>query len=587
MGTKKTYSLTKRISLVLLWLFGATVLLSFLNLSFFYRSTYQRTVSDYQKAAMDDALAVSGQMQTAQNQMNWIVSEIKNANTALNAGGYDRFLRYEAMTDSIADSLRISGVMDAIVILPRNSDLVIEAHSMDEEQFVQFLDDCTQRKSQQNQPWGFLTDPVTGKQTHLVFQTQVKKLDTVTMSSLPVAAVYATVPLENLISQTSAGNRQILCYERNNILYTAIARGIPGDLPEAFPASVKTDGTVTLQSERYSVIWVEVPGTEFSLLIPVLRTELIGHMHMVFVTAICIVCVLLALTVYGIRAISRWLHAPIHNLIKDTRHVSEGNENFRLRPSPADEITEISASVNQMLDELQQRNDQIRQSSENLKELQLLHTQSQLRALQSQINPHFLYNTLECVRSIAYAYHVEEISDILNSIILIYRYSGSNASEGTVRTEFDCCGHYANVIRYRFGSKYRIRMELAPEVADVPIPRMVLQPLLENAINHGYATVEGGGEVVVSARDLGSRGVEVSIEDFGCGISQEDLAILMKKIYDEAHPGAESNHIGLRNVHQRLRRTYGADFGLRVESREGSFTKVSIHIPKPGREEAR
>ncbi|MBQ3487031.1 MAG: histidine kinase, partial [Clostridia bacterium] len=293
---------------------------------------------------------------------------------------------------------------------------------------------------------------------------------------------------------------------------------------------------------------------------------------------------LLILTVLGIRSTSRWMHAPINRLVKDIRHVSEGPGSVRLRDSMASEITEISRSVNLMLDELEDRNEELLRTQANVRELQLLHKDTQLRALQAQINPHFLYNTLECVRSIAFAYRVEEISDILDSIIQIYRYSASDVTEGTVRSEFDCCESYANVIGYRFGSKYQIEMSVEPGVEDTPIPRMAMQPLLENAINHGYAKTDRGGTVRITARRSGDGAVLIRVRDDGCGISPQALAELREQIGNMEHQ-EEAGPIGLRNVHRRLRRSYGEGFGLELESAEGVYTEVTLRIPERRREE--
>lgn len=580
---KKTYTLTKRISRMMLLLFGATVLLSGVLIGFFYRTSFRDTVSSYRKYASDDAVTVSRLLQTVGDQMSWISSEAKKASDRSATDPYDRILRCNSVTDSIADALRISGVMDAIVIIPRSNDLILEAHTMDEDSFVDFLDLCTGSRAYLRPALELMRAPATGEVTHMVFHAQVKDLDSNTMFTFTTASVFATVPVDRLMDQMSSGNRQILCYERDRELLPVAAKGIETPLPETLPVGLADGDALTLSGERYMVISAPVEGFSGRLLLLVKRSEIIGHMYIVLGIVLLVVCGLLALTVLGIRSTSRWMHAPINRLVKDIRHVSEGPGSVRLRDSMASEITEISRSVNLMLDELEHRNEQLLQTQANVRELQLLHKDSQLRALQSQINPHFLYNTLECVRSIAFAYRVEEISDILDSIILIYRYSASDATEGTVRSEFDCCESYANVIRYRFGSKYQIGMEIGPGVEDTPIPRMVLQPLLENAINHGYSKTDRGGAVRITAQRSGGA-VLIRVRDDGCGIGPRELSALRRQIGDMEHR-EEIGSIGLRNVHHRLRRTFGEGFGLELESIEGEYTEVTLRIPEGRKEE--
>jgi len=583
MATKKTYTLTKRISRMMLLLFGATVLLSGVLIGFFYRNSFRDAVSAYRKYASDDAVTVSRLFQTAGDQMSWISSEAKKASDSSTTDPYDRVLRCDSVTNSITDALRISGVMDAIVIIPWGSDLILEAHTSSEDSFVAFLDLCTGSRAYLRPALDIMRDPDTDEVTHMVFHAQVKDLDINTMATLTTASVFASVPVDRLMDQLSSGNRQILCYERDGELLPIASRGIDGPLPEELPADLADGDTLILLGERYMVISAPVEGLNGRLLLLVKRAEIIGHMYIVLAIVLVVVCALLALTVLGIRSTSRWMHAPINRLVKDIRHVSEGPGSVRLRDSMASEITEISRSVNLMLDELEHRNEQLLLTQANVRELQLLHKDSKLHALQSQINPHFLYNTLECVRSIAFAYRVEEISDILDSIILIYRYSASDATEGTVRSEFDCCGSYANVIGYRFGSKYKIEMSVETGVEDTPIPRMALQPLLENAINHGYAKTDRGGTVRITAYRSGDGAVQIRVRDDGCGISPQTLEALRHQIGDMDHQ-EEAGPIGLRNVHHRLRRTFGEGFGLELESVEGQWTEVTLRVPEKEKE---
>lgn len=579
MKTRKMYTLTRRISRMMLLLFGATVVLSGVLMGFFYRTSYRETVSSYRKYASDDAAAVSRLLQTAGDQMSWISSEAKKASPGTDTDPYERSVRCSSVTDSITDALRISDVMDAIVIIPRNSHMILEAHTMTEDRFLRFLDQCTDTRAYLRPSLDLMRDPRTEAVTHIVFHVRVKELDINPIATLTTASVFATVPVDRLMDQMSSGNCQILCYERDKLLIPVAARGVDVPLPETLPMDLADGDALTLAGERYTVISAPVAGISGRLLLLVKQGEIIGHMYAVLGILLAAVCVLLLLTVLGIRSTSRWMHAPINRLVKDIRHVSEGPGPARLRDSMATEITEISRSVNLMLDELDHRNEQLLQTQANVRELELLHKDSQLRALQSQIDPHFLYNTLECVRSIAFAYRVEEISDILDSIIQIYRYSASDATGGTVRSEFDCCASYANVIGYRFGSKYTIEMSVEPGVEDTPIPRMVMQPLLENAINHGYAKTDRGGTVRITAARSGDGSVLIRMRDQGCGIAAGKLTDLREQIGDMENrdrPGS----IGLRNVHHRLRRTFGEGFGLELESEEGVFTEVTLRIPE-------
>lgn|GEM_PF-2544754 len=580
MKSDRSYSLTRLISLTLFLLFFTVVILSTVYSVYFFRSSYQRTVSIYEKAAEDDAAAVSDLLSSVSNQLGWIVSELKNSSIESETEPYDRVIHYEALSDSINSALRVSEVIDSILIFPKNTDLLIEAHSMPEDRFLSFVDSYSDRLISSSFSQSFLSDPETGERTHLLYSSQVKKLNTNALSSIPVATVYVTVPIGNLMSKVSSGNGHILCYERGRTLIPFVSDGLAEDFDlEEFSVPDPDQSSIRIGAGRYNLIRTDVGGTDFQLLTLIPYGDLSGRAFRIAAIISVVLLGLLALTLFGVRYITRRMHVPVNNLVREIKTIGSQDEDYRLPDSPAKELTEISMSVNQMLDELQQRNELIRETRENLSELQLLHKESQLRALQSQINPHFLYNTLGCIRSLAMKNETDKISDILNSIITIYRYGASGSSLSTVGKEFDCCGHYANIMRYRFGNRYTFRFSLDPRLESVQVPRMILQPLLENAVNHGYGEATKSGIVEVKASSAPDGTVTLSVKDYGCGIGPEELVKLENSILRDPDPSDPNEQIGMRNVHQRIRRMFGDGYGMKIESVKDGYTEVSVSFP--------
>lgn len=580
MKSKRSYSLTKLISGAFLTLFIVMVILACFYAAFFFRSTYQRTISIYQKTEEDDASTIAERLQSAERQLEWIVSELKNSSIESETDSYDRLIRYGSLSDSVNSALRVSEIMDSILILPKNTDLLIEAHSMPESRFLSFVDSYSGRTGSSSAYPDFLTDQETGEITHLVLYSQVKKLNTNALSSLPVATVYMTIPAENLVSMISSDNPHILCYARGRTLSPIISEGLEEDFDlRSSDLSDPESAFVRYGSKTYFLILTPIPETSFRLITLIPFSDLFGRIWHVIIFIVAFIIALLLLTVFGIRFILERMHVPMNNLVKDIQTVGSGNEHYRLPDSPAQEVTEISKSVNQMLDELQKRNALIQKTRENIRELQLLHKESQLQALQSQINPHFLYNTLGCVRSLAMKNQTDQISDIVNSIIMIYRYSASRSSTSTIRDEFSCCEHYANIMRYRFGNRYTFQLQMQPSLESVLVPRMILQPLLENAVNHGYSEAGGNGIVEVRADTTPEGLITLSVKDYGRGIAPDLLEALLQHIRSDQIPDDVVEHIGLRNVHQRIRRTFGDPYGMKIESEPGVYTKVQITIP--------
>ena len=206
---------------------------------------------------------------------------------------------------------------------------------------------------------------------------------------------------------------------------------------------------------------------------------------------------------------------------------------------------------------------------------------AEVRALRAQISPHFIYNALNTVASF-----VRTDPDQARELILEFadftRYSFRSAGEYTVLAdELRNIDRYLTLERARFGSALQVRLQVAPEVLNVVLPFLALQPLVENAVRHGISSKPDGGTVIIVAADEGTDCV-ISVEDNGVGMDPE---LLRSGDLDAIVSGAtatatESAHVGLANVDDRLRAAFGNDYGLVVETAPGAGTKVSMRVPK-------
>jgi two-component system, LytTR family, sensor kinase len=201
---------------------------------------------------------------------------------------------------------------------------------------------------------------------------------------------------------------------------------------------------------------------------------------------------------------------------------------------------------------------------------------AEVLALRAQISPHFIYNALNTIASF-----VRTDPDRARELILEFadftRYSFRAAGQyTTLAEELRNIDRYLNLERARFGAALTVRLQVAPEVLNVVVPFLALQPLVENAVRHGFAG-KGGGSVEIIARDEGSDCV-ITVEDDGVGMDPETL---------RAGPGdaladgtRHSANVGLTNVDHRLRAAFGNDYGLVVETAIGAGTKVVMRVPK-------
>ncbi|WP_299565155.1 sensor histidine kinase [uncultured Mycolicibacterium sp.] len=201
---------------------------------------------------------------------------------------------------------------------------------------------------------------------------------------------------------------------------------------------------------------------------------------------------------------------------------------------------------------------------------------AEVLALRAQISPHFIYNALNTIASF-----VRTDPDRARELILDFadftRYSFRSAGQyTTLRDELRNIDRYLTLERARFGDALRVRLQVAPEVLNVVLPFLALQPLVENAVRHGLAA-KGGGSIEIVARDEGSDCV-ITVEDDGVGMDPDKL----RAGPGDALPGdpGEGAHVGLTNVDHRLRAAFGNDYGLVVETAIGAGTKVIMRVPK-------
>lgn len=239
------------------------------------------------------------------------------------------------------------------------------------------------------------------------------------------------------------------------------------------------------------------------------------------------------------------------------------------------ELDVIVGGVNSMLDRLERLTKRIVSNQQKLYEMELLNQKTSLMALQNQTNPHFLYNTLECIRSIAMAYGCKEISVISVSLSKIFRYSVRGKDIVTIREELDAVREYMKIISIRFPDKIAVEYDIDEVLLDKPCYKMIIQPIVENAVAHGIEKVSGNGKIVISVHCDGDIFVRVS--DNGAGMSRQRLAAVTESLGSGADD--MNSHIGLRNVNRRIELRYGKPYGVSIESSEGVGTDVTIRLP--------
>ena len=267
--------------------------------------------------------------------------------------------------------------------------------------------------------------------------------------------------------------------------------------------------------------------------------------------------------------LSGYMTRPIRALKNSMREVEQGN--FRVTgPILKDdsEIGKLGRSFSMMVDKIQIL------MEEQIKE-QKLKRRSELKALQSQINPHFLYNTLDSIVWMAESGRDEEVVIMTSSLARLLRQSLSNEAEFvTVEQEAQYVSSYLTIQKMRYRDQLSYEIEVDPSIRSKKMIKMILQPLVENALYHGIRYKEEPGTIRVRGFMQGDRMI-LEVEDDGIGMDEEQLA----HIFDRKEPDERSNGVGVRNVQERIQLYYGKEYGLTYASEKGRGTTVRVNLP--------
>ncbi len=266
---------------------------------------------------------------------------------------------------------------------------------------------------------------------------------------------------------------------------------------------------------------------------------------------------------------------PIEEVIGKIQCIAEGNFTYSHDIGPGGKKFELLyQNLYKMEEDIQ---NMIEENSRKEREKRCL----ELSMLQMQINPHFLYNTLSSIKWMAVFQRAKGIESMVNSLGIVLQASYGKTDEFVqLQEELDVLRHYLNIQKIRYQGKIQMNLLCeVPQLLSCYVPRFILQPVVENAVFHGIAPKNGEGEIKIRIAQVQDN-LRITVEDNGVGIDEEILGNILQK-----DKGEKQGHIGLANVHSRIRLIYGAEYGIQVESRKGEYTRVNIVMPKENREE--
>ena len=314
----------------------------------------------------------------------------------------------------------------------------------------------------------------------------------------------------------------------------------------------------------------EMRGTLLSVKNITENVRYVYRMRNSFVAAMLVLAVGLA---FFVNFIVTRLLGQFYDILKSIRVIQKGDLGIRVQNCGNDEMGELGTQINKMLDRIG------RLMKENI-DREVLAKNSQIRALQNQINAHFIYNVLESVKMMAEIDEEYAISDAVTSLGILLRYSMKWVSGNvTVGEEIEYVRNYLLLMNLRFDYEIYLSLNIPEEVFRQEIPKMSLQPIVENAIYHGIEELAEDTNIYIKGI-LKDGDCILEISDAGKGMDADTLERLKRKIAGGIETGGGTGDgIGLKNVQDRIRMSFGEKYGIDIASKAGCYTKVTLRLP--------
>jgi len=322
--------------------------------------------------------------------------------------------------------------------------------------------------------------------------------------------------------------------------------------------------------QGYTIVVSDVEENGWKIVSCVRTARLTASYNQVTLASILVISLLFLLFYLFSRYFLGQIITPLHTVVEGMKEMEEGNLTVHVEPAGQSEIRTMIHSFNRMVRELKasiEENEQVQQKKH----------QAEVRALQSQINPHFLVNTLNSIRFMAQVSKFDGIRKMAEALIKILSCSfRGSISFYTVREELDVLDSYLYLMKIRYSDGFEVVYEIDETCLDCKVPRLILQPIVENSIVHGLAEKEDDiGHLTVRLKASGDSLI-FTVEDDGRGMTEEEIRQLLT--HRERAEG-DNTSIGVENVLSRLKLNFGSRYGIRMESQPGQYTKTILTIP--------
>lgn len=349
-------------------------------------------------------------------------------------------------------------------------------------------------------------------------------------------------------------------------IHTIVTPALRAEMTERLASG--TGGKLDVEGAR-SLFYAPIPLAGDRVLCTLVDDAVIYAQTNLVIRVIVVLCAAMLLLTGALAVlISRTMTRPLEKLEQSMDAVALGNLDATFEGKGRDEVSTLGRHFNTMVDQIKELLGRVVHAEQQKRS-------AELKTLESQINPHFLYNTLDTLQWKALEKDNYDVADMVNALSRFFRISLSEGRELiTLADEFKHVESYLEIQKVRYGEKISYELKLDAELEQHMVPKLLLQPLVENAIYHGLKNVERNGCIAVTAEVEGEY-LLLTVADDGAGLRPERL----EQLRADLAQGVQTDHYGLYNISERLSLRSGGQAKLTIDSTSGSGTSVSIYLP--------
>lgn len=330
--------------------------------------------------------------------------------------------------------------------------------------------------------------------------------------------------------------------------------------------------TAKIKGEKYEIRYQRSGYTGWKIVSVASYHEIMSGVNQMFVMFSTVLVITMIIVLLVAIKMSETITKPIvklRNLMKETE---KGDLTVRFEGDYMDEVSELGRKFNHMLGRIQGLLDEVYIEQEDKR-------QAELKVVQEQFKPHFLYNTLDTIGWMAREHSADNIVHLVDALTNVFRISLSKGKDYiSLQDEIKYISNYLYIQKIRYGPKVIYEIDADPDLNKMMVPKLILQPLVENAIYHGVKVKRGDGHLWVHVARFGEEKMVLEVQDDGRGMSGEKAGEL-EKLLNEPSRAEENQSFGLFYIKERLRIRYGEGFLVKVHSVENEGTKISIFLP--------